>query len=361
MAAACLVAPFVVTGTVVALSRRKMDAAAVAEAALRACPGGRVLRVLAAVLLGLLAAGSLLLLGFEPHRGAHAALPEELRPFRPLPIRLLNAANVAAARLGVELVPLDADGLVRGACERFLAERPAGAACDFVEAAGEYGEFREGLKVLVTSLREEAELTLIGRVFANHRIAMLLDQRLQLVHRWRSSSEERGDAAARSRVAGPIFVVGLPRTGTSFLHTLLAQDTDSVLSPLNWMVVTPDPPFFGSIHEGDQSAERPEPEASAAGGSAGAAMRRARRARITEASANLASFKAIAPGLDAQHAMTAFRPARDGLAVPAMPLPSAPGVVRVCVWAGAPSCWLRFAGSVVMRRGARRQLSPLLA
>ena len=41
------------------------------------------------------AVSGILLLKFDIHHADHLALPSELRPFRPLPIRVLNALNVA--------------------------------------------------------------------------------------------------------------------------------------------------------------------------------------------------------------------------------------------------------------------------
>ena len=58
------------------------------------------------------------------------------------------------------------------------------------------------------------------------------------------------------------------------------------------------PPLFGSIDDDPESPVDGEPEPLAV----------VRRARIAEASSNLAQFKAIAPGVDAQHTMTASRP-----------------------------------------------------
>ena len=162
-----------------------------------------------------------LLLVFEPYSAAHEALPEPLRPFRPLPIRLLNALNLALNTvLGVELIELDADALLATACAKFSQDQgePAGTACDWGDAEWNGEEWREGFGVLVQALRDEASLTLIGRVFATHRLSMVLEQRLQLVHYWQAEP-----AVARTDVAPPLFVVGLPRTGTSFLHTLLSQ------------------------------------------------------------------------------------------------------------------------------------------
>ena len=178
-------------------------------------------------------------------------MPEELRPFRPVPIRVINAVSVAMHGVfGVDLIPLDAEQLVAEACDRFDGAEGAGGAegCDFGEGAEEWGDFRTGLDVFVAALKEEAGLTLIGRVVATHRIAMLLDQRLQLVAYWRDARSTDMDTDTNSNtpvalvggdVDSPVFVVGLPRTGTSFLHTLLSQDVDNFRAPLNWMVVDP--------------------------------------------------------------------------------------------------------------------------
>ena len=93
-----------------------------------------------------------LLLACEPYAEAHEALPEALRPFRPLPIRLLNALNVAAAALGRQLVDLNADSLLSAACSKFVSERgdhPPATACDWGDSAWDGQEWREGFGVLV--------------------------------------------------------------------------------------------------------------------------------------------------------------------------------------------------------------------
>ena len=245
--------------------------------------------------------GALLLLAlFEPQRALHAALPEPLRPFRPLPMRLLNALNLATSTVfGTELVALDAAALLAQSCDVFNAETgaTAGAPCDWGDA--EWGSsWREGYAVLIDSLRDEAELTLIGRIFATHRLEMVLAQRLRLVAYWKRGTPS-GDAvrADSTKLAPPLFVVGLPRTGTSFLHSLLSRDTANFRSPLNWMVVDPVPPLFGRVGDGASPVEGEDPAVAAL-----------RAERIATAQSNLAQFKAIAPGVDAQHAMTAFRP-----------------------------------------------------
>ena len=148
-------------------------------------------------------------------------------------------------------------------------------------------------------------MTLIGRTFAQTRAEMFLTQRLSLVARFsadannepKGASDEEKCAAAvpatPSPVRRPLFVTGLPRTGTTFLHTLLAQDTDNFLAPLNWMVVNPTDAFMGQIDESTADATG------------------VRKDRIDAANQNLDQFKQIAKGIDAQHVMNAFAPEED--------------------------------------------------
>jgi len=218
---------------------------------------------------------------FEPHRAAHAALPLKLKPFRPLPIRFGNALHrFLKETFDIEMIPLNAENMIEAACERHL--KATNATCDFDEE--HFGDFRPSFRSFISSLVEEGALTLIGRVFASHRATMLLDQRLQMVHHWKMHPVDHVS------VNKPLFVVGLPRTGTTFLHTLLAQDTEEFLSPLNWMVVSPMPPQFGYIDEDESLAQGD------------------RKASIVDANYNLDQFKAIAKDIDAQHVMNAFAP-----------------------------------------------------
>src|SRR5438094_4467925 len=46
---------------------------------------------------------------------------------------------------------------------------------------------------------------------------------------------------ARQEIRDPLFIVGLPRSGTTLLHTLLALDPEHRV-PLTWEVMTPSPP-----------------------------------------------------------------------------------------------------------------------
>jgi hypothetical protein len=79
--------------------------------------------------------------------------------------------------------------------------------------------FREGLEILVRSLRNEAQLNATGEAFVYPRIAGHLAQRLQ-VEDWYRRHPEIDDVP----VVAPLIGLGLPRTGSTALSFLLAQD-----------------------------------------------------------------------------------------------------------------------------------------
>jgi hypothetical protein len=85
----------------------------------------------------------------------------------------------------------------------------------------DFGEesFRDGLDILLGSLRDEARLHERGRAFLHHRIVGYLSQRLQ-VEDWYRRHPEMDDVS----VTAPLIGLGLPRTGSTALSMLLAQD-----------------------------------------------------------------------------------------------------------------------------------------
>jgi hypothetical protein len=96
--------------------------------------------------------------------------------------------------------------------------------------------FREGLELLVRALGAEARLNARGEGFVYHRIALHLAQRLQ-VEDWYRRHPEIDDAALES----PLFGMGLPRTGSTALSFLLAQDPN-IRYVRSWEAAQPCPP-----------------------------------------------------------------------------------------------------------------------
>ena len=79
--------------------------------------------------------------------------------------------------------------------------------------------FREGLEILLRALADEARLNARGEGFVYHRIGLHLCQRLQ-VEDWYRRHPEIDDEP----IEAPLFGLGLPRTGSTALSFLLAQD-----------------------------------------------------------------------------------------------------------------------------------------
>jgi Sulfotransferase family len=98
------------------------------------------------------------------------------------------------------------------------------------------GSFAEGLDILLSALRNEARLNDRGQTFLHQRIVGYLSQRLQ-VEDWYRRHPEIDDVP----VAAPLIGLGLPRTGSTALSMLLAQDPD-VRYLRRWESSQPCPP-----------------------------------------------------------------------------------------------------------------------
>jgi hypothetical protein len=92
------------------------------------------------------------------------------------------------------------------------------------------------LGVLVRALNEEAALTPAGQRAAAERLALVLEGRLRMIE-----DRKRRPEIAREVIRRPIFIPGLPRSGTTTLLQLLAQDPAN-RSPLTWEALSPSPP-----------------------------------------------------------------------------------------------------------------------
>jgi len=96
--------------------------------------------------------------------------------------------------------------------------------------------FREGLDILLSSLQNEAQLHDRGQAFLRQRIVGYLSQRLQ-VEDWYRRHPEIDDVP----ITAPLIGLGLPRTGSTALSMLLAQDPD-VRYLRRWESSQPCPP-----------------------------------------------------------------------------------------------------------------------
>lgn len=143
---------------------------------------------------------------------------------RPPPIRVINALGSAARRLGMPLPSLDPKNMKRAAMKKTGLSDFGGEA------------FWEGCHVLVDALEQDPGLTTIGRLGARETIVGYLVNRLHI-----EQHRQRHPEVARAPVERPVFIVGLPRTGTTILFNLLWQDPAN-RAPMTWEVHIPHPP-----------------------------------------------------------------------------------------------------------------------
>ena len=101
------------------------------------------------------------------------------------------------------------------------------------------------MRLLLYAYETEARLTLLGRIAARADTISLLANRLRLVE-----DRRRHPGIAEQSIRRPLFIVGLPRTGSTMLHHLLAQDPASRTAQA-WEVMTPSPPPERQRYETD--------------------------------------------------------------------------------------------------------------
>jgi Sulfotransferase family len=113
-------------------------------------------------------------------------------------------------------------------------------------------EFRTLLDAMVHSLEHESALTEQGRRGAGLRLAAALEARLRFI-----DDRKRWPELERENIVRPIFITGLPRSGSTFLHTLMAQDPAN-RAPLTWEMILPSPPPTRADRASDPRIPRTE-------------------------------------------------------------------------------------------------------
>jgi hypothetical protein len=142
-------------------------------------------------------------------------------PHRPRIVRWLNRLAPLVAPRWPSLDPAD---IVRTAARKAKSKH-----------FGEPG-FEDRLERIVEAVEAEAKLHWIGRVAVRQSLQMALQSRFS-VYRHRAEHPE----IVGVPIEKPVFIVGFPRSGTTILLNLLAQDPANRI-PLSWEVQFPDPP-----------------------------------------------------------------------------------------------------------------------
>jgi hypothetical protein len=173
--------------------------------------------------------------------------------------------KILGDKLSRQLWPLGSDALCAEARRRTRLE-------DFGDPPIE-----PALSILMKSLDLEAGLHSLGRLFMRIHLQELLETRLRLTQAWSS----RFEAMEASPIQRPIFITGMPRSGSTFLHELLAEDPEN-RAPRVWEVMFP-------IPDGTRAATKVDP-------------------RVGKAEFSLWCFRRLAPRADSVYPMRAWTP-----------------------------------------------------
>ncbi len=150
--------------------------------------------------------------------------PVRTQQRQPAYIRLTNRVGHLLANSGFSKPGLDAERLIAAAMRRTGLE-------DFGDAS-----FRDGLDRLTGELRARGKLSQVGRMAAYFNLVENLCVRLQLIDYRTRHPKIEGE-----QIRQPLVITGLPRTGTTILFELIAQDP-AMRSPASWEVAKPVPP-----------------------------------------------------------------------------------------------------------------------
>jgi hypothetical protein len=139
-------------------------------------------------------------------------------------VRLFNAAGRALGR-------------VRTGASFVESEEPLLEAARRATDHQDFGDesFLEGLRVLLRAYDEEARLTPFGRWMVRQELEGILRARLRTEAGWEARPGVLGLPVQR-----PVFILGLPRTGTTALHFLLAEDPGNQVLEY-WLAAAPGP------------------------------------------------------------------------------------------------------------------------
>ncbi len=135
---------------------------------------------------------------------------------RPPVVRAINGLGKALSGVGLAGPKFTVDG-IRKAAEK-------------ISGLSDYGSdsYVPGLERMCWALENDAQLNQMGRMIMHRQISNALAGRLSVVA-WEKANPE----AAEAPVENPLFIIGLPRTGTSILFETLAANP-RMRAPLTW-------------------------------------------------------------------------------------------------------------------------------
>jgi hypothetical protein len=143
---------------------------------------------------------------------------------RPRPEWVRGANEMGRAIDARNVVPLDEESLIRAATGNT-------GLSDFGDE-----DWREPFRILLDDLEKTAELNLVGRLMTRSDLLVHLEGRLRVID-WIARHPEVEDEV----VEAPVFVVGLPRSGTTIMQEILGADPNARTVRM-WEAKFPCPP-----------------------------------------------------------------------------------------------------------------------
>ncbi len=173
--------------------------------------------------------------------GQSAPIWEQIR--RPAWIRAVNAVGAGGRRVGLTWPRISPESLLAD------ARRQTGLS-DFGDDS-----FREGLKVLVDAFNARDAANSFGRFVFRKYCTGLLINRLKI-----QDTLKRHPEILEVPIPRPLFILGLPRSGTTFLHRLMSEDPRG-RSMLFWEANEPAPPPEPATYTTDPRIARAQRQA----------------------------------------------------------------------------------------------------
>jgi hypothetical protein len=105
-------------------------------------------------------------------------------------------------------------------------------------------------QIMASDVQLAERYTNLGYIASKIELGMGWVRRLKLIQYIKENPD-----VLKVPVRSPVFVMGLPRTGTTFLHRLLSLDP-AVRAPITWELLAPVPSPSGTASPEDQEADR---------------------------------------------------------------------------------------------------------
>ncbi len=144
-------------------------------------------------------------------------------PYQRIPLKMVNMLGSGLGQIGIDLSSLSEEKLCAEAIKNT-------GLTDFNEDG-----FREGLQALINAVNNNGNIHSFGKGVLRTVILHALENRLKI-----QSFIKQGEGINDVEIIKPLFVVGLPRTGTTLLFNLLSLDSSNRWLA-NWEACTPAP------------------------------------------------------------------------------------------------------------------------